>query len=401
MDMKPLIVGVDPGTTVGYAAIDFDGMLVKADSAKELDLGTLIAKLIPLGKVLLVGADKEKNPEYVEKLAIKLGARLSKPEYDLKVEEKREMARDYATKNQHEVDAVASAVSAFKRIRPVLQKIDYLLEAGGKMQFREQLITLVVGKELNIRDAMELLEEPEKEEKKIIREVVEKKKLAEEDFLSLFTKLQRAEREIKLLRQQNGKLGLKLGSLQKDFSVMLARSSRSAQDRRMAKLLSLRESRIRAYDAMVRQKDGKLLEQEGSIAALYFFLSHLKDNCILKKLENLGTVEFEKKSGLLNIGQGDVLLVKDVEQFSQKAIGQLKGKVSTIIYKKPISQKTKERLPFLLIDASKMGIEEAAYFGLVSKESLDNARKEASMLHSLVDNYQKERKASLLQTPNN
>ena len=32
-----LIVGVDPGTTVGYAAIDFEGNVIKTHSEKNLD----------------------------------------------------------------------------------------------------------------------------------------------------------------------------------------------------------------------------------------------------------------------------------------------------------------------------------------------------------------------------
>ena len=58
-----LIVGIDPGTTLGYAAIDFEGNLVKVWSEKNLDMGSLISKLIRLGRPLIVAGDKEYNPE--------------------------------------------------------------------------------------------------------------------------------------------------------------------------------------------------------------------------------------------------------------------------------------------------------------------------------------------------
>src|SRR3989344_4784645 len=114
-EKRLLIVGVDPGTTVGYAAIDFEGNLVKVHSEKDFDMGTLISDVIKLGKPLIVASDKQYNPDFVEKFAIKLGARLIGPDYDLKVSEKRDAVREYETGNQHEMDSLASAVFALKK----------------------------------------------------------------------------------------------------------------------------------------------------------------------------------------------------------------------------------------------------------------------------------------------
>ena len=55
--MKPLlIVGIDPGVTVGYALLDINGNVIKLYSSKELDLDKLISKIIEIMK------EKEKLP---------------------------------------------------------------------------------------------------------------------------------------------------------------------------------------------------------------------------------------------------------------------------------------------------------------------------------------------------
>ena len=123
-----LIVGIDPGTTLGYAAIDFEGNIINLNSEKNLDLSALISSLIKLGKPLIIAGDKEYNPDFIGKLAIKLGARIIAPDYDLKVNEKREITKEHKTKNQHEIDALASALFALKKTSSLLKKINIFVE---------------------------------------------------------------------------------------------------------------------------------------------------------------------------------------------------------------------------------------------------------------------------------
>ena len=94
-DRKLLIVGIDPGTTTGYAVLDIDGKLLHLNSSKQLDLNQLISQTINLGKAVLVGTDKAKVPNLVGTFATKLGAKIVNPDEDLKVEEKRRMAENF------------------------------------------------------------------------------------------------------------------------------------------------------------------------------------------------------------------------------------------------------------------------------------------------------------------
>ena len=69
-----LIVGIDPGTTSAYAILDIDGRLVRMCSAKNKSFSNIVTEIVDFGKVLIVGTDKKKSPEFVQRFAVKTGA---------------------------------------------------------------------------------------------------------------------------------------------------------------------------------------------------------------------------------------------------------------------------------------------------------------------------------------
>lgn len=384
-----LIVGIDPGTTLGYAAIDFEGNILKIGSEKNLDMGSLISKLIKVGRPLIVAGDKEYNPEYVGKLAIKFGARVIGPDYDLKVSEKRELVKEFKTNDQHEIDALASAFFALKKISPLLKKINIFAEHYKKEGIKQQLIEFVVGKGLNIRDSVEIIEEPVKEDIKIIKEVIEERKLTEKEFIDLYKKFKESKKDIQLLREQNMRLNEQITTLRKDYAYMFKQISRSQLDKKMQSLLEFKEKRIRFFDGELRKKEEKVKSMQNEITNLLYFLSNINSSVLLKKLDNLGLKEFEKKKEILNIDRKDTLLVKDPDIVSEKAIEFLKEKVDVIIYKKPVSEKIESKLPFLFINAKDINIEENEYFGIVDKEEFINIKNKKGLLHKIVEDYRK------------
>ncbi len=382
-----LIVGIDPGTTLGYAAIDFEGNILKIGSEKNLDMGSLISKLIKPGKPLIVSSDKEYNPEFVNRLGVKLGARVIGPDYDLKVSEKRELVKEFKTNDQHEIDALASAFFALKKISPLLKKINIFVEHYKKEGIKQQLIEFVVGKGLNIRDSVEIIEEPEKEDIKIIKEVIEERKLTEKEFLNLYKKFKESKKDIQLLREQNMRLNEQITTLRKDYAYMFKQISRSQLDKKMQSLLDFKEKRIKFFDGELRKEEDKVKSMQNEVTNLLYFLSNINSSVLLKKLDNLGLKEFEKKKDMLNIKKQDVLLVKDPDIVSEKAIEFLKEKVDVIIYKKPVSEKIESKLPFLFINAKDINIEENEYFGIVNKEEFINIKNKKGLLHKIVEDY--------------
>ena len=56
-----LILGVDPGTTKGYAVLDIKGNILDVKSSKLISMDIIMGETIKLGKPILVGTDVKKN----------------------------------------------------------------------------------------------------------------------------------------------------------------------------------------------------------------------------------------------------------------------------------------------------------------------------------------------------
>src|SRR3989344_6928155 len=110
---RPLIVGMDPGTTLGYAFLDMDGRLLETGSAKQFPIHLLIRKAMDAGTPLFVGTDKRNVPSAVQEFAAKTGARIMAPAEDLKVQEKKIWTKEHRLRNDHERDALAAALFAY------------------------------------------------------------------------------------------------------------------------------------------------------------------------------------------------------------------------------------------------------------------------------------------------
>lgn len=148
---KLLILGLDPGTTLGYAILDIKGKLIKLSSSKNLSMNSLISKLLKEGKVVVVGTDIIKTPHYIEKVAARLGAIVISPKKDLLVKEKRKLTKQFNTKNRHEIAALAAALFAFKKIKNSFKKVDRYLKKRNKEEFS----SLVKEKILKTKSSLE------------------------------------------------------------------------------------------------------------------------------------------------------------------------------------------------------------------------------------------------------
>ena len=142
MGRKPIIAGIDPGTTLAYALLDFDGNVIATASGKGYGMSSLISEIIEYGKVSVVCSDKEKPSAVVMKVASSLGAKVAYPKKDLTVEEKRILVGDRETRNIHEKDALAAALNGYREIRRRLEKVDIFVEKHQKGKIVERRVIL-------------------------------------------------------------------------------------------------------------------------------------------------------------------------------------------------------------------------------------------------------------------
>src|SRR3989338_4752203 len=130
-----LIIGMDPGTTLGYALLGIDGSPIALSSSKNYSINLLISEILKHGSPLIIGSDKKQAPALVASIATKLGAKLITQDHDLSVSEKKEICRGFEYKNDHERDALASALFAYKRQRKLFEKVDIYLKKLDLSEF--------------------------------------------------------------------------------------------------------------------------------------------------------------------------------------------------------------------------------------------------------------------------
>ena len=131
LQFKPLvqrrsytIVGLDPGTTTGIAALSLSGDLIDVISAREMSSSDVIEWIAARGRPLLVATDVFPTPGAVEKVKRSFNAVLYSPGADVPAEEKIALAREFGYKNDHERDSLAAAISAYKKYKNKFLQVD-------------------------------------------------------------------------------------------------------------------------------------------------------------------------------------------------------------------------------------------------------------------------------------
>ncbi|HWQ65321.1 MAG TPA: DUF460 domain-containing protein [Methanospirillum sp.] len=109
-----LIVGIDPGTTIGIAALDLNGELVTVHSSRQMTMSDTIELLYSLGKPIIIATDVSPMPFSVEKIRRAFQATPYVPRHDISVETKYDLAGQYRYSNDHERDALTAAIEAYR-----------------------------------------------------------------------------------------------------------------------------------------------------------------------------------------------------------------------------------------------------------------------------------------------
>ncbi len=126
-----MIVGIDPGTTIGYAIFDLEMNPVLIGSKREMSKEELAGIIRKKGKPSLLACDVNPAPDLLLKLASYFNTRIFIPEKDMGDREKSELVKGMEFSNEHEMDAAASAMKAFRFYENKLRQIDRILKEKG------------------------------------------------------------------------------------------------------------------------------------------------------------------------------------------------------------------------------------------------------------------------------
>ncbi len=364
---KLLIAGIDPGTTIGYALLDLDGRIVQVKSSKNMNMSSLILDIIREGKVVVIGTDKSKTPKFVEKIASKIGARVVRPEEDLKVEEKRELTRTYEFSNEHEKDALASALYAFKRVRKLLIKADVYLRKHGKEYIGEELKEIILkDNRVNIHEAVTMIEKkPELKETRRKRKKTWKTK--GEGYLD--------EKDVREEEPRvNGRLEPSRLNIRKIIKA------------KIKKTIRIKNQKIDNLVKKIGEQEEEIKKLNVKIERLFDLLKKADKSLILKRLKNLSWEEIENKE------LGKIVYVDDPNIFSEKSVEKIRDKVNLIISRKEMSKKVSEKFRVGFINANKVGVQEEGDVILINREQLEKEKSNIDIVKRIIEEYKENRK---------
>jgi len=380
-----LIVGIDPGTTVGYAILDMQGKLLLTCSGKELDLAKLLQNISAHGKPLLIGCDKHKIPGLVESFAAKFSAVIASPEHDLLVEGKKAMTSAFSFANHHEMDALASALFAWRKYQQLLEKIQHKLDGEKKELLCAPVTELVVKHGLSIKAAIAVLEQPEEPSAKNITRVIEQKQLRQEDFVQLYEEIVLLKHANAFLRSQQNESTAKL---QKAVRMLEAMEEKLhvIPEQKAGRLLQQKEGRALFLQNELERTREQLKQLEQKLHSLPKAIAALQPVVVLTKLPTLGW-----SKSVEQVQEGDILLVDEPNIFSEYAIRTLQPKVQCVLCKKPVSKNVASELPFVCIDAAPLSLVELEQYAFVNQHALANALQKNESFKKIIFEYQKER----------
>ena len=139
------ILGLDPGTTKGYAVLDLKGNILSVKSLKNTTFKDSIELASNFGKPLIIGSDVRPAPKYVEKIASSFGAKLTIPRKNLSRLEKSKLIKKYLRnkelklKDKHQKDALLAAIIAHRSCKKLFDKIDNKLKEINKEYLSNQV----------------------------------------------------------------------------------------------------------------------------------------------------------------------------------------------------------------------------------------------------------------------
>ncbi len=125
-----LIVGLDPGTTTGIAAVDLDGNLVLLTSSRQMTMSDIIEELYRAGKPLIIASDVQQMPYSVEKIRRAFNAIPYTPRQSLSVEAKYDLTAPFSYTNDHERDSLSAALDAYRSLQNKFRNIAKRVKPG-------------------------------------------------------------------------------------------------------------------------------------------------------------------------------------------------------------------------------------------------------------------------------
>ncbi|MCX9084345.1 MAG: DUF460 domain-containing protein [Candidatus Methanoperedens sp.] len=304
-----IIVGVDPGTTTAIAVLALNGELRMLHSSRTISIPQVIEMIAEQGRPLVIASDVFPTPNAVEKIRRAFNAVSSSPFEVLSAQSKIEFATPYGYSNNHERDALAAAVSFFRKNKNKLEQLRKKIPSG--VDADEVIAQVIRGR--SMESVISDLSKPEPEEPKM-HEVPEKN---DAEASHLRGSIKKYEDIIHEVKEQQELLKKELSF--KDGKILeleeLVKKQRSEVYKKLKK-----DKTIKIKDMDIQRLQDKISEKNKRISDLNDRIHKLKR---VRRLEISGRVlpvkiifsftrdSIQKTRETVGIKKDDIILLKD------------------------------------------------------------------------------------------
>jgi hypothetical protein len=348
--LASIIVGIDPGLTFAIAILNYEGKLLHLESKKHVKKSEIIKTISKFGEPIIVSTDVNPCPKAVENIAHSFGSKIFYPTKSLTVTEKSKLVREYEDllEDDHQRDALASALKAFKAHSQLFERVKLTLEKLKRKDLLDEVLKRIVSS--GTKNIMQIINELSYKEEKIIKK---KRRRIPMEYKRIIDKLKE---KIKLKDEEIKQLKSEIIELKK-FGVKppVLLKSRKSYER---KIFYLRK-RIRNLErALNFLKKARILEDSGYVPLLEL------ENITNEKLRGL-----KESFGLENA----VVFSNDSKNFPLlKPYG-----IKALITGAKIEESLLGKVNFPIIQTDKLKIEKIEGMKAVRKDEFEKELKKA------------------------
>ncbi|MDW7775800.1 MAG: DUF460 domain-containing protein [Methanosarcinales archaeon] len=409
---KVLIVGIDPGTTTGLGMLDLEGNLVKSHSGRGMSVSDIVEMIASYGKPMIIATDVRPIPGTVEKIRRSFNAIPGEPDESLSSEYKINLARPYGYSNDHERDAIAASVHAFRRHKNRFEEIRKKTPPG--IDADEVIVRVMKGDTIDSALAglsgRDTVLKPEVEDTaidgpdKVTADLKITIKRQHETIKSLRTYLDELKSEMSRKRYRISVLDKKIKKFRSDTYATLRKS----------KEMRIRDEKIHYLEHELYRKDRQIEELTELVEELKRLRNlEISGRAIPVKVANAFTKEaIAKVKEQYGINTGDVLFFKDASGGGPATVDMLsQAGVRAVIFRGDMAHNAQEAflekdLPFFNVRSvpvnylDELGVVDPDDFNPAFERFIEESRarkqkEKEQLLTNLVEEYKSERRRGI------
>ncbi len=384
-----LIVGVDPGTTTAVAILNLKGEILDVTSGKDMNLPKLIEHVLSFGHPVLIATDKKVPPEFVLKVKKAFQATLYTPKEDISIKKKLSLVSNYKCENDHERDALAAAVEAYRHYKNKLENIERRVPAG----YDVEMVKAGIIKGLTLQTILERKEEKVRQKEESVVSVEEIRKRDK--------KIQELIEENRMLREKIEELKREVERLQMKIYAI---SSEQYEKIRKENVYRSLQNEITELRKVVRKKDEEIAKLKEKVEELKRIRKlGIEGWKVVKVMRKFTKEEIERLEKEFGIEEGDVILILEAGGGGRSTAETLARKKVRAVIASDLSHVVYEvfrenGIPVISPEKAKMEVFEdlamipARELEKLLKEAVEEMRRESlERLEKIVEEYRSRR----------